>query len=123
MYLGVKYLIPGVESYACFVDVELYTGPPYSALVSSRVRDLAAMQHVYLSLPGRAERVTKGHTGPTGAQFSIESSIVGSGIGIWGQMDELVAADPSLTALRDDCAKALIIQVCEYHCCLYGAGG
>ena len=86
--------------YACFVDVELYTGPPCSALVSSRVRDLAARQPVYLSLPGRAERVTKGHTGPTGAQLSMASSIIGSGIGVWGQMDELVAADPSLTALR-----------------------
>ena len=62
MYLGVKPSIPGVELYACFVDVELYTGPPCSALVSSRVRDLAARQLVYLSLPGRAERVTKGHT-------------------------------------------------------------
>ena len=110
MYLGVKPSIPGVELCACFVDVELYTGPPCSALVSSRVRDLAARQPVYLSLPGRAERVTKGHTGPTGAQLSMASSIAGSGIGVWGQMDELVAADPSLTALRDDCAKALIMS-------------
>ena len=69
MYLGVKPSVPGVELYACFVDVELYTGPPCAALVSSRVRDLAARQPVYLPLPGRAERVTKGHTGPTGLSF------------------------------------------------------
>ena len=110
MYLGVKPSIPGVELYACFVDVELYTGPPCSALVSFRVRVLAARQLVYRSLQGRAERVIKGHTGATGAQLSMASSIAGSGIGVWDQMDELVAADPSLTALRDDCAKALIMS-------------
>jgi hypothetical protein len=53
-------------------------------LVSSRVRDLAARQPVYRSLPGMAERVTKGHTGPTGGQLFMASSIAGSGIGVWG---------------------------------------
>ena len=54
-----------------------------------------------LSLPGRAERVTKGHKGPIGAQLKMASSLSGSGIGIWGEMDKLVAADPSLSVLRD----------------------
>ena len=71
LYQDVKPSIPGVELYAYFVNVELYTGPPCSALVSSRVRDLAARQPVYLSLPERAERATKGHTGPIGGQFSM----------------------------------------------------
>ena len=54
------------------------------ALVSDRVRVLARKQPVYLPLPGRAERVTKGHNGPTGAQMKMTSSLTGSGIGIRG---------------------------------------
>jgi hypothetical protein len=30
-------------------------------------------------------------------------------MGIWGEMDQLVATDPSLSVLRDECAKAMIM--------------
>ena len=53
--------------------------------------------------------MTKGHTGPTGAQLEMASSLAGSGKGIWGEMDELVTADPSLSVLRDACAKAMVM--------------
>ena len=86
--------IPGVELLPCAVVIECYTGPPCTALVSDRVRVLALKQPVYLPLPGRAERVTKGHTGPTRAQLEMASSLTGSGMGIWGEMDQLVTADP-----------------------------
>ena len=56
-----------------------------------------------------AERVTKGHKGPTGAQLKMASSLSGSGIGIWGEMNKLVAADPSLYVLRDGCAEAMVM--------------
>ena len=75
--------IPGVELLPCTVVVECYAGPPCTALVSDRVRVLALKQPVCLSLPGRAERVTKGHKGPTGAQLKMASSLSGSDIGIW----------------------------------------
>ena len=101
--------IPGVDLLPCTVVIECYAGPPCTALVSDRVRVLALKQPVCLSLPGRAERVTKGHKGPTGAQLKMASSLSGSGIGIWGEMDKLVAADPSLSVLRDGCAEAMVM--------------
>ena len=101
--------IPGVDLLPCAVVIECYAGPPCTALVSDRVRVLALKQPVCLSLPGRAERVTKGHKGPTGAQLKMASSLSGSGIGIWGEMDKLVAADPSLSVLRDGCAEAMVM--------------
>jgi len=48
---------------------------------------------VCLSLPRRAERVTKGHKGPTGAQVEMASSLSGSGIGI---CKEKLQATPSI---------------------------
>ena len=101
--------MPEVDLLPCAVVIECYTGPPCTALVSDRVRVLALKQPVCLSLPGRAERVTKGHKGPTGAQLKMASSLSGSGIGIWGEMDKLVAADPSLSVLRDGCAEAMVM--------------
>ena len=59
---------------------------------------------VHLSLPGRAERVIKGHLGPSEALLRVASSLAGSGIGVWADMDQLVAEGPSLAALRVDCA-------------------
>ena len=41
--------------------IECYAGPPCTARLSDRVRVLALKQPVYLPLPGRAERVAKGH--------------------------------------------------------------
>ena len=46
--------------YLCAVVIECYAGPPCTARLSDRVRVLAPKQPVYLHLPGRAERVTKG---------------------------------------------------------------
>ena len=99
----------GVGLLPCAVVIECYAGPPCTARVSDRVRVLALKQPVYLPLPGRAERVTKGHKGPTGAQLELASSLADSGIGIWGEMDKLVAADPSLSDLRDGCAEAMVM--------------
>ena len=59
---------------------------------------------VHLSLPGRAERVIKGHLGPSETLLRVASSLAGSGIGVWADMDQLVAEEPSLAALRVDCA-------------------
>jgi hypothetical protein len=59
---------------------------------------------VHLSLPGRAERVIKGHLGPSEALLRVASSLAGSGIGVWADMDQLVAEGPSLAALRVVCA-------------------
>ena len=59
---------------------------------------------VHLSLPGRAERVIKDHLGPSEALLRVASSLAGSGIGVWADMDQLVAEEPSLAALRVDCA-------------------
>ena len=104
--------IPGVDLLPCTVVIECYAGPPCTALVSDRVRVLALKQPECLSLPGRAERVTNcmGHKGPTGAQLKMASSLSGSGIGIWGEMDKLVAADPSLSVLRD--GSVLLYTMC-----------
>ena len=84
--------IPGVDLLPCAVVIECYAGPSCTARVSDRVRVLALKQPVNLTLPGRAERVTKGHKGPTGTQLKMASSLSGSGIGIWGEMDKLVVA-------------------------------
>ena len=81
--------IPGVELLLCAVVIECYTGPHCTALVGDMARALALKQPVYLPLPGRAERVTKGHKGPIGAQLEMSSSLTGSGMGIWSEMDTL----------------------------------
>ena len=60
---------------------------------------ILVMTAVHLSLPGRAERVTKGHLGPSEAQLKISSSLAGSGIGVWADMDQLVVEEASLAAL------------------------
>ena len=101
--------IPGVDLLPCAVVIECYAGPPCTARVSDRVRVLALKQPVNLTLPGRAERVTKGHKGPTGAQLELASSLSESGVGIWSEMDKLVTADPSLSVLRDGCAEAMVM--------------
>ena len=101
--------IPGVDLLPCAVVIECYAGPPCTARVSDRVRVLALKQPVNLTLPGRAERVTKGHKGPTGAQLEVAFSPSESGAGIWSEMDELVTADPSLSVLRDGCAEAMVM--------------
>ena len=102
--------IPGVDLLPCAVVIECYVGPPCTALVSDRVRALALkLQPVCLSLPGRAERVARGHQGATGAQLEVAPSLSGSGIGIWGEMDKRVTADPSLSVLRDGCAEAMVM--------------
>ena len=101
--------MPGVDLLPCAVVIECYAGPPCTALVSDRVRVLALKQPVYLPLPGRAARVTKGHNGPTGAQLKMTSSLTGSCIGIRGEMDKLVSDDPSLSGLRDECAEAMVM--------------
>ena len=46
----------------------------------------------------------KGHLGPSEALLRVASSLAGSGIGVWADMDQLVAEEPSLAALRVDCA-------------------
>ena len=74
---------------------------------SDRVNSLAAKEVLHLSLPGRAEMVTKGHLGPSETQLRLASSLAGSGVGVWADMDQLVAEEPSLAALRDNCAQAL----------------
>ena len=105
-------LIPGVDLLPCDVVIECYVGPPCTALISDRLRALALKQPVYLFLPGRAERATKDHKAPTGAQLKnvkMTSSLAGSGIGIWGEMDKLVTTDPSLSVLRDGCAEAMVM--------------
>ena len=61
MWSGVTLSMSGVELLPCAVVIECYAGPPCTARVSDRVRVLALKQPVYLPLPGRAERVTKGH--------------------------------------------------------------
>ena len=81
------------------------------ARVSSRVVSLAAQEVLHLSLPGRAERVTKGHLGPSEAQLKISSSLAGSGIGVWADMDQLVAEEPSLAALRVVVPNVIIVRV------------
>ena len=101
--------ILGVELLPCGVAIECYVGPPCTALVGGRVRLLALEQPVYLPLPGRAEEVTKGHKGPTGAQIKMSSSLSGPGIGIWGGVDKLVAANLSLSVSRDGCAEAMVM--------------
>ena len=101
--------IPGVDLLPCAVVIECYAGPPCTARVSDRVRVLALKQPVNLTLPGRAERVTKGHKGPTGAQLELASSLSESGVGIWSEMNKLVTADPSLSVLRDGCAEAMVM--------------
>ena len=65
---------------------------------------------VYLSLPGRAERVIKGHLGLSEALLRVAPSLAGSGIGVWADMDQLVAEGPSLAALRVDCAYMLTAE-------------
>ena len=109
MWSGVTLSIPGVDLLPCAVVIECYAGPPCTARVSDRVRVLALKQPVNLTLPGRAERVTKGHKGPTGAQLELASSLSESGVGIWSEMDKLVTADPSLSVLRDGCAEAMVM--------------
>ena len=77
--------------------------------VSDRVSRLSADEVLHLSLPGRAERVTKGHLGPSVAQLRMASSLASSGVGVWADMDQLVAGEPVLAALRDSCAQALVM--------------
>ena len=66
----------------CIECYECYVGPPCTALVSDRASVLALKQPVCLSLPGRAESVTKGQKGPTWDQLQMSSNLCGSGIGI-----------------------------------------
>ena len=95
----------------CFVLIEpCVLGPLCVIRDSDRVNGLAAKEVLHLSLPGRAERVTKGHQGPSEAQLRLASSLVGSGVGVWADMDQLVAEEPSLAALRDNCAQALVMS-------------
>ena len=112
--------IPGVDLLPCVVVIECYVGPPCTALVSDRVRVSALKQHVCLPLPGRAERVTKGHKGAIGAQLQMTSSLSSSGIGIWGEMDKLVTADPSLSNLRDGCVEAMVMAKAANTTATYG---
>jgi len=94
----------------CFVLIEPCVLDPLCIVrVSDRVGRLAAEEVLHLSLPGRAERVTKGHLGPSEAQLRMASSLAGSGVGVWADMDQLVAGEPSLAALRDSCAQALVM--------------
>ena len=72
---------------------------------------ILVMTAVHLSLPGRAERVAKGHLGPSEAQLKISSSLAGSGIGVWADMDQLVAEGPSLAALRVVVPNVIIVRV------------
>ena len=43
--------------------------------------------------------LTTGHLGPGEAQLKISSSLAGSGIGVWADMDQLVVEEASLAAL------------------------
>ena len=74
--------IPGVDLLPCAVVIECYVGPPCTALVSDRVRVLALKQPVCLSLPGRAERVTKGHKGPTGVLSGSDNTLISVSSGL-----------------------------------------
>ena len=72
----------------CFVLIEpCVLGPLCVLRDSDRVKGLAAKEVLHLSLPGRAERVTKGHLGPSEAQLRLASSLAGSGVGVWADMD------------------------------------
>ena len=101
----------------CFVLIEpCVLGPLCVIRDSDRVNGLAAKEVLHLSLPGRAERVTKGHQGPSEAQLRLASSLVGSGVGVWTDMDQLVAGEPSLAALRDNCAQAILMLLVLLAC-------
>lgn len=99
----------GKDWSAAVVVIEAYVGPPCLPRVSDRVLALEAVQPVLLSLPGRAERVTKGHSGPSRDQLALAQSLVDSGVGVWGELDSLVSADPSLDSLRRSVAETLVM--------------
>ena len=76
MCLGTSRLLPGVEMGDAYVSIECYVGPVCVPRISSRVLSLAAKQPSVLALPGRAERKTKGHSGPSKDQLVLAQSLI-----------------------------------------------
>jgi hypothetical protein len=60
-----------------------------------------------LVLPRKSQAVVKGHLGVSKSGLVLADALVNSKVGIWGDMEELIAINPELAPLRDDAAASL----------------
>ena len=61
-------------------------------------------------LPRKSQAVVKGHKGVSQAGRSLALGLVNSGLGIWRDMDQLVADNPELEDLREEVAESLTMS-------------
>jgi hypothetical protein len=64
-------------------------------------------QEMRLVLPKKQDAVVKGHKGISKSGQAMAKGLINSNIGIWRDMDQLVAANPDLKGLREGVAKSL----------------
>ena len=63
-----------------------------------------------LVLPRKSQAVVKGHKGVSQDGRSLALGLVNSGLGVWGDMDQLVADNPELEDLREEVAESLTMS-------------